>query len=55
MVNVRIANPDLYTNTTNAVVYYYQKVKRKITDKELTTLLSAQTERREGRIDIRRK
>jgi len=55
MSNVRIANPELYANTTNAVVYYYQKVKRKITDKELTTLLSAQTGRREGSIDIRRK
>jgi DNA-binding TFAR19-related protein (PDSD5 family) len=55
MTNVRIANPELYANTANAVVYYYQRVKRKITDKELVTLLSAQTTKREGSIHIERK
>jgi len=55
MTNVRIANPELYANTANAVVYYYKKLKRKITDKELVTLLSAQTSKREGSIHIERK
>ena len=54
-MNVRLANPELYANTANAVVYYYQRVKRKLTEQELMTLLSAQTTKKEGSIDIRRK
>jgi DNA-binding TFAR19-related protein (PDSD5 family) len=55
MANVRIANSELYANTANAVVYYYQKLKRKITENELLTLLAAQTAKKEGSIEIKRK
>ena len=55
MMNVRIANPDLFANTANAIVYYYQKIKRKLTEKEIITLLTAQTTRKESSIQIHRK
>ena len=55
IMNVKLANPDLYANTANAVVYYYQRVKRKLTEQELMTLLAAQTTKKEGEIQIKRK
>jgi len=55
IMNVKISNAELYAKAVNALAYYYNKVKRKITDQELKTLLTNATERREGSFEIRRK
>jgi len=54
-MNVRISNPELYANVSNALVYAYKKVRRRITEDELLAMLSASTERREGSISVKRK
>lgn len=55
LMNVRIANPELYARIANALLSAYQRLGRKITEKELLTILSKLTERKESGIEIRRK
>lgn len=55
LMNVKMSNQELYTKTVNSLVYMYKKLGRKITEKELVTLLSASVEKRTGSLEIRRK
>lgn len=55
LMNVKMSNQELYAKAVNSLVYMYKKLGRRITDKELLTLLSASVERRTGSIEIRRK
>jgi len=55
LMNVRMSNQELYAKAVNALVYMYKKTGRKVTEKELLTLLSASVEKKTGSIEIRRK
>ncbi|VVB73601.1 Double-stranded DNA-binding domain protein [uncultured archaeon] len=55
LMNVRISNQEVYAKAVNGLVYMYKKTGRKITERELLTLLSASVERKTGTIEIRRK
>jgi DNA-binding TFAR19-related protein (PDSD5 family) len=55
LINVRIANPDMYVKAVNAIIYNAQRLKRKLTDAELRSILSSLAERREPEITIQRK
>ena len=55
LMNVKISNYELYNNVANNLIYLYQKVGRKITEKELLSLLEALTKRNEGEIKFYRK
>jgi len=55
IMNVKLSNSEVYAKAVNALAYYYNKVRRKITDQELKAFLSSATERREGTLEIRRK
>jgi len=55
LMNVRMSNQELYAKAVNGLVYMYKKAGRKITERELLTLLSASVERKTGSIEIRRK
>lgn len=55
LMNVRMSNQELYAKVVNALVYMYKKTGRRITERELLTLLNASVERKAGSIEIRRK
>ena len=55
LMNVKISNYELYNNVANNLIYFYQKIGRKITEKELLSLLEALTKRNEGEIKFYRK
>ncbi|MCS7109685.1 MAG: hypothetical protein NZ903_02735 [Candidatus Micrarchaeota archaeon] len=58
LMNVRLSNPELYLKVANAVLHYYQKIKRRITEKELLTIINmnlAVSKQPETKIHIRRK
>lgn len=58
LMNVRLSNPELYLRAANAVIQFYQKVKRRITEKELITILNMNlvvSKQPETKIHIRRK
>ena len=58
LMNVRLSNQELYLKVANAVVHYYQKVRRRITEKELITIINmnlAVSKQPETKIHIRRK
>jgi programmed cell death protein 5 len=57
MMNVRIANPELYEKVVNSLAYVAQSGKQmaKVTDEQLRELLSKMTEKRETSIEFRHK
>jgi len=55
LMNVKISNYELYNNVANNLIYFYQKIGRKITEKELLSLLEALTKKDEGEIKFYRK
>jgi DNA-binding TFAR19-related protein (PDSD5 family) len=55
LMNVKISNYELYMNVVNNLIYFYQKVGRKISDEELLMLLEKFTKKREGEIKFYRK
>ncbi|MEM3369443.1 MAG: DNA-binding protein [Candidatus Micrarchaeia archaeon] len=58
LMNVRLSNPELYLKVANALIHYYQKIRRRVTEKELLTILNmnlAVSKQPETKIHIRRK
>ncbi len=58
LMNVRLSNQELYLKVANALIHYYQKVRRRITEKELLTIINmnlAVSKQPETKIHIRRK
>lgn len=58
LMNVRLSNAELYLKVANAVMHYYQKLKRRISEKELITIINmnlAVSKQPETKIYIRRK
>jgi len=58
LMNVRLSNQELYLNVANACIHLYQKKKKKITEKELLTIINmnlAVHRQPETKIHIRRK
>jgi DNA-binding TFAR19-related protein (PDSD5 family) len=55
LMNVKIANYELYAAAVNSLIYLYQTTGRKITEKELLKLLESLTKKKEGEIKFYRK
>jgi len=55
LMNVRMANPELYVKVVNSIVHMARRVGRKLAERELLTLLASLTEHRESDIKIHRK
>jgi len=55
LMNVRMSNQEIYAKAVNGLVHIYKRTGRRITERELLTLLSASVEKRTGSIEIRRK
>lgn len=55
LMNVRMANPELYVKVVNSILHMARRVGRKLTERELLTLLASLTERKETDIKIHRK
>ncbi|MEM3369406.1 MAG: DNA-binding protein [Candidatus Micrarchaeia archaeon] len=58
LMNVRLSNQELYLKVANALIHYYQKIRRRITEKELLTIINmnlAVSKQPETKIHIRRK
>ncbi len=58
IMNVRISNKELYFTVANALIHYYKKTQKRITEKELITIINmnlAATKQPETKIHIRRK
>ncbi|MCX8202592.1 MAG: hypothetical protein N3G74_02200 [Candidatus Micrarchaeota archaeon] len=58
LMNVRLSNPELYLKVANAVIHYYQKIKRRVSERELITIINmnlAVSKQPETKIQIRRK
>lgn len=55
MMNVRIANEDLYMRVSSALLQYSSQAQKKISDGELKELLIKLTRKKEGSIEIKRK
>ena len=54
LMNVRLSNPDLYAKVINILATHATSIGRKLTEKELLTILTQLTRRREPRIYIKR-
>lgn len=58
LMNVRLSNPELYLKVANAVMHLYQKMRRRVTEKELITIINmnlAVSKQPETKIHIKRK
>lgn len=55
LMNVKLSNPKLYQKVISILATYGNRMKRKLTDKELLSLLKELLPRRETRIYIKRK